>query len=580
MKRCPQCNKAAADDILNFCRGDGARLVVDIDSFSDRSTVVLVYDAPVAKTSPIDDPAINQRESTSPREAPKATSNNRNLLVSAKRLALAVIASIVSLTLSGTAFYSLSPGNSTAISSLASHYLLARNNNVAISSLAVLPFINVNADQQLDYLSDGMTEMLICNLSQLPILNVKARSSVFRYKGKDVTPYTVGKDLNVQAVLNGRIVLFGDVLTLSLELADASTENVIWSAQYSRKQTDLVALQSEIARDVSNKLRVKLAGADEHKLSKKYTTDTEAYQLYLKGRFYWNKRTLKDLERALDYFNQAIALDPNFALAYAGRADTYVVLPFYNDQPIREAMAPAREAALKALLLDSDLAEPHATLGQVYMQECNFAAAEREYKRTMELDPNYATAHQWFGVLLFYLGRHEESFDEFRQALEIDPLSLIINLDYAESLYNARRYDEAIAQLKKTLELNTEFATTYQRFTKFYQAVGDYDEAARSYATYRELNGDRSGAALIRDSFEKGGWPGCLRALTAKDQVSKLSRYEAVEFFAALGEKDQAFAELDKSYEVFGPILRIEPLLDPLRNDPRFREILRRAGLS
>jgi tetratricopeptide (TPR) repeat protein len=369
-------------------------------------------------------------------------------------------------------------------------------------------------------------------------------------------------------------------LTLSLELADARTENVIWSKQYTRRQTDLVSLQSEIARDITNNLRVKLAGADEQKLSKKYTNNTEAYELYLKGRFYWNKRTLKDLEKALDYFNQAIALDPNYVLAYAGLADAYVLIPSYRNGPVREAMQPAREAALKALSLDGELAEPHATLGRVNANEYDFAGAEREYKRAIELDPNYATAHQWYGILLFDLARNEESQAELRWALEIDPLSVIINLYYADSLFYARRYDDAIAQLKKTLELNTEFPATYKRFAKLYMASGNYAEAAKSYARFRELIGDQQSAALIQESFNKGGWPAVLRAITAREQLARLSPHEAVVFLAVAGEKERALAELERSYEVFGPLLRIEPLLDPLRGDPRFEGILKRAGLS
>ncbi|HMG32934.1 MAG TPA: tetratricopeptide repeat protein [Blastocatellia bacterium] len=563
MKSCPQCDHVETDDALAFCRIDGARLVVVDESASDMRTAVLPRPGSTASTTVLE----NSERAQTGRWGRIQLFKARILTFVAgrlrQRIGKAVLAAIVALALTGLA-----------------HYLLSGKGRAGISSLAVLPFLNVNADQQLDYLSDGMTEMLISNLSQLPIPNVKARSSVFRYKGQDVAPGTVGRDLNVQAVLNGRIAVRGDLLTLSLELADARTENVIWSEQYTRKQSDLVALQSEIAHDVLTKLRMKLVGGEEQKLSKKYTTDPEAYQLYLKGRFYWNKRTLKDLEKALEYFNRAIELDPSYALAYAGRADTYAVLPFYRNGPVREAMPAAREAAMKALSLDPDLAEAHATLGHVFSHECDFAEAEREYKRAIELNPNYATAHQWYGILLFYLGRNEESLAEFQQALEIDPLSLVINLDYAESLFYARRYGDAIAQLKKTLELNTEYAGTYQRFTKYYQANQNYVDAAHSYATYRELMGDRSGAALIRDSLAKDGWHGCLRAMTAKDQLGNLSRYDAVVFLTALGEKEKALAELDKSYGVFGPLLRIEPLLDPLRDDPRFQEILRRAGLS
>src|SRR5262249_1058858 len=279
--RCPQCNQIATSDALTFCRADGARFIPDSGSFSNSETVTFLPDAPVASTSVIDEPFYMPAASTTLLDSSKAASPTRNLSRSPKRLiSVAVIAAIIILTLAGSVYYSLS-----------------HKNNTVINSLAVLPFLNVNADQNLDYLSDGMTEMLICNLSQLPNLNVKARASVFRYKGKDVTPQIVGADLHVQAILNGRIALRDGLLTLSLELADARTENIIWSEQYSRKQTDLAALQGEIARDISNNLRMKLAGADEQKLAKKYTTNAEAYQLYLRGRFYWNKRTLQDLEK-------------------------------------------------------------------------------------------------------------------------------------------------------------------------------------------------------------------------------------------------------------------------------------------
>jgi len=563
MKRCPQCKRIATDNLLAFCRVDGVRLVQDSGSLIDNETIALLPDTPAVETSAMHVSISEASFSTDPSSLSRSTGPTRGLIKRTKRRIGLVAIAIIALALVSSAYFSLSS-----------------KNNPTIYSLAVLPFMNVNADEELEYLSDGMTETLISDLSQLPKLNVKAHSSVLRYKGKDISPHTVGADLNVQAILNGRLVLRGELLTLSLELADARTENVIWSQQYTRRQTDLVSLQSEIARDITNNLRLKLAGANEQHLSRKYTNNTEAYELYLKGRFYWNKRTLKDLEKALDYFNQAIALDPNYVLAYAGLADAYVLIPSYRNGPVREAMQPAREAAQKALSLDGELAEPHATLGRVNANEYDFAGAEREYKRAIELDPNYATAHQWYGILLFDLARNEESQAELRWALEIDPLSVIINLYYFDSLFYARRYDDAIAQLKKTLELNTEFAATYKRLAKFYMASGNYAEAAKSYATFRELIGDQQSAALIQESFNKGGWPAVLRAITAKEQLAKLSPYEAVVFLAAAGEKERALAELERSYEVFGPLLRIEPLLDPLRGDPRFEGILKRAGLS
>jgi TolB-like protein len=339
MKRCPQCNQVAIDEALTFCRADGVRFVQDSGSFNDRETVIFQPEAPVAVASITDESftvpvaATTLLDSSTGRTSYTQLDHQKETPDQS-----AVVTSVVTGTFADWAYYSLSS-----------------NSGAPIYSIAVLPFINVNAGQQFDDLSDGLTEMLICNLSRLPKLNVKARSSVFRYKGKDVTPHTVGADLNVQAVLNGRIAQRGDVLTLSLELADAYTENIIWSVQYHYNQTDLVSLQSEIARDVSNNLQVKLAGVDEQKLSKTYRINTEVCQLYWKGRLSWNKRTLKDLEKALEYYHQAIALDPNYALAYAGLADTYVMLPFYRKEPLCEAMPMAREATIKALSPDSDL---------------------------------------------------------------------------------------------------------------------------------------------------------------------------------------------------------------------------------
>jgi TolB-like protein len=273
MKLCPQCSQMTTDDALTFCRADGARLVHYSDSFSNGETVLLEPDTQVAATAIMDAQLIAPAASAGLIDSSKAPDSKHHLIEWSRAKFIAVAAAaFIGLAVAASAYHSVS-----------------RKSNAAINSLAVLPFINVNADQQLDYLSDGMTETLIYNLSQLPNLNVKARSSVFRYKGSDVTPRTVGAELNVQAVLNGRIAERGELFTLSLELADARTENVIWSEQYRRKQTELVSLQSEIARDVSRKLRVKLAGADEQKLWKSDTTVEEAYHLYLEGRYHWNK---------------------------------------------------------------------------------------------------------------------------------------------------------------------------------------------------------------------------------------------------------------------------------------------------
>ncbi len=454
--------------------------------------------------------------------------------------------------------------------------------NAPINSIAVLPFVNVGADPEVEYLSDGIGESLINSLSQLPHLSVKARSSVFRYKGKEVEPQQVGSELSVQAILNGRMVQRGDDLALSLSLVDASNGNQLWGEQYNRKLTDLVSLQSEIARDVSSKLRQKLTGADDEKLAKNYTRNTEAYQLYLKGRFHWNKRTPHDLRRAIEYFQQAIALDPNYALAFAGLADAYALLANAGTPP-HEMRLRAREAALKALSLDDNLAEAHSALGQIVVYyDYDFAGAEREHKRAIELNPNYATAHQWYGELLTGCGRHEEALAEMRRALEIEPLSLITNRQYGISLLFARQYDAGLTQLQKTLELDANFALAHSSISLAYRLKGNYAASAEELAKYEELIDEPQNAALIRASFARHGWQGFLRAMVGEHRSAKLTPYIVATFHAALGEKDQAFAELNKSYqdrEATLALLKVDPRFDSLRDDARFQELLRRVGL-
>jgi len=455
-------------------------------------------------------------------------------------------------------------------------------NTKQIESIAVMPFVNESGNSDVEYLSDGMTESLISSLSQIPNLNVKARSSVFRYKGKETTAQTVGKELNVRAILNGTVVQRGQDLALHIELIDAQTESVLWSADYKQPMANLVSLQSDITRDVSNKLKTKLSGAEEQKLAKNYTENTEAYQLYLKGRFYWNKRTGKDLQKAIEYFQQAITVDPNYALAYAGLADAYALLSPYLAAPPREVMPKARETARKALMLDDQLVEAHAALGLILnTYDYDFVGAEREFKRAIELNPNYATAHQFYGELLTYLDRRDEADAEFRRALELDPLSLIINRQYGESLLYARKYEASIAQLKKTLDLDSNFAAAHVSLSLAYQLTGKYPETIEEYAKFQELIGEKQNAALIRQSFAEGGWSGFLRTMTGENRLSNATPYTLATWYAKLGEKDKAFEELNKSYEIreyFLVLLKVDPRFDDLRSDPRFQDLLRKAG--
>jgi tetratricopeptide (TPR) repeat protein len=323
-------------------------------------------------------------------------------------------------------------------------------------------------------------------------------------------------------------------------------------------------------------------GDEQRLLTKRYTENVEAYQFYVRGRFYWNKRTSQDLWKSIENFEQAIALDPNYALAFTGLADAYALLANAGS-PAHEMMPKAREAALKALLLDDNLAEAHTALGQIVVYyDYDFAGAEREYKRAIELNPNYATAHQWYSEILSALGRHEEALAEMRRALEIDPLSLILNRQYGVSLLFARQYDAGLEQLKKTLELEPNFAPAHSTLSLAYRLKGDYAASVEELAKYQELISERQSAALIRESFAKGGWQGFLRAMTGTRRPANLTPYHTAAFYAALGEKDKAFAELDKAYQtretVLG-LLKVDPRLDSLHDDPRFQDLMRRVGL-
>ena len=574
MKRCPTCNRFEPDDSLGFCRIDGSPLTVETVAVSENETSILPHLATDAGSTKSTGPTTvlperDLQSSTGQHYDPRAASRHHSSAPARKHVAStrnSLIAGAIGIVLV------------TALG-VGSFWLYGRSDK-QINSIAVMPFVNASGNTDVEYLSDGMTETLISSLSQLPNLNVKARSSVFRYKGKETDAKTIGKELNVQAILNGRVVQRGDQLTLSLELIDAQTENVIWSDRYDRKQADLISLQNEIARDVSSKLKTKLSGSDAQKLVKTYTTNPEAYKLYLQGRFHWNKREEKDFRKAVDFFTQAIILDPSYALAHAGLADAYALLSTFGFMPAIEGIPKARQSARQALLLDDSLAEPHTTLGYVLVQyDYDFVGAEREFKRAIELNPNYATAHQWYGELLTYAGRFDEAAAEHRRSLEIEPASLPMNWDYARFLYHSRRFDESLAQHKKTIELDPSFARAHRTLSEVYRMKGDYANTVEERARFFDLTGRPQSGALVRETFAKGGWFGYLRLVTANDPAlgEGNNNWVMAKAYLDLGDKDKAFAELSRAYDVRLSSLcwlKVEPQLDPLRSDPRYQELL------
>ena len=457
-----------------------------------------------------------------------------------------------------------------------------------IESIAVMPFVNESGTADVEYLSDGMTETLISSLSQLPNLNVKARSTVFRYKGKTTEARTLGNELNVQAILNGRVVQRGDQLTLSLELVDAITENVIWGQQYNRKQTDLVTLQTEIARDVSTKLKTKLSGADVAKVEKTYTTDPEAYQLYLKGKFFWNKRTGESLKQASELYRQAIEKDPNYALAYSGLAETYGLFSSYDVAPATDSMPQAKAAALRALEIDDSLAEAHTALA-FYLSnyEWDRDGSEEEYRRAIELKPNYATAHHWLGADLSNVKRIDESLLELRRAEELDPLSPIIGTNLADMLVFARRYDEAIAQYKRILVRNPNFEYAHLALGRAYGSNRMYPEAIAETRAALELNYGSStkgylGLWLARSGNRDEALE-LLRELKREATRHYVQGYTFALIYIGLGDRAEALNWLEKHMSARSETANtyaVTPELDDLRTEPRFKEMLKRMNLA
>lgn len=463
-----------------------------------------------------------------------------------------------------------------------------RANDKVVESIAVMPFLNETRDANGEFLSDGMTETLITTLSQLPALKVKARSSVFRYKGKNVSPRSVGDELAVQAVLLGRVTQRADELAVSLELVDSKTENVIWSQRYDRRSRDLVSLQGEIARDVSDNLRLTLSRGARRRLAKTSTANPEAYQLYLKGRFYWNKRTPEGFRRAIENFQQAIDKDPSFAAAYSGLADSYYLQGAYGHVPPSDAMPRAKAAAERALAIDDQLAEANASLGGVMMDyEWKFADAERHFRRAIALNPGYATAHQWLAELLSILGRSDEAFAEIKRAEDLDPLSLIISNVHGHVLMRARRYDEAIAQYRKTLDLDPTFKQPYMWLMQAYEQKGMYTDAMAAYrqAGPTAVENPRNFGNLGHLYASMGNRDEARRILAQLMDMSKtryVTPYAIAVVYSGLGEKDQAIAWLEKGYvdrHVAMAWLKIEPKFDVLRSDPRFQDLMRRIGL-
>jgi serine/threonine protein kinase/tetratricopeptide (TPR) repeat protein len=457
-----------------------------------------------------------------------------------------------------------------------------------IDSLAVLPFENASRDPEHEYLSDGIAGSLINILATVPKLRVMAQSTVFRYKGRRIDPQVVGHELNVRAVLTGRIMQSGGSLRIGTELVDVATGSQLWGAQYDRKPGDIFAIQDEISNEISGKLRLKLTRAEKKRLTKRQTDDAEAYRLYLKGRHHWNRWTEDGFYKAIEYFQQAVEKDPSYALAYTGLADSYVLLGWNSYLAPKDAFPKGKMTAMRALRLDPDLGEAHTPLAAVlWLHDWQWPEAQMEFERSLALNPAYPTANHWYAEYLMTMGRHEEAVARMKNSQELDPLSLIISSAIGWAFYMARRYDDALEQLRRTVELDPNYPVTYWILGLLLRKMGRYELAIAEGEKGVKLSGGSPmmNAALAQTFATAGKREQAIQILDGLTNLTK-QKYVAPYFFAGiyigLGEDDRAMEYLEKSYEEHSHwliYLHIDPSMDGLRSNLRFQELSRRVGL-
>jgi TolB-like protein/Tfp pilus assembly protein PilF len=459
----------------------------------------------------------------------------------------------------------------------------AAPSDIPSKSIAVLPFESLSEDKNNAYFAEGVQDEILTRLAKVADLKVISRTSTQRFKSTPSDLRDIAKQLGVMNILEGSVQKVNDQVRVNVQLINAMNDAHLWAEIYDRKLTDIFATESDIAKTIAETLQAKLTGSEKTAMSKKPTANPEAYELYLKGRFFWNKRTGADLFKAIDYFNHAIAKDPNYALAYSGLADSYLLLPPYGAAAPKDSIPQAKAAVKKALELDDTLAEAHASSGRILSGfDFDSTRAIAEFERAIELNPNYATAHHWFGAgPLLALGRFDESIVEAKRSIELDPLSMINNADFGNDYYYARRYDEAIAQLHKTIEIEPRFYLAHFYLAQALQMKGQLAEAIAEYRKAAELDDDPFALALLGQAYARSGQLDDARKILAQLNEETKSRYVAAYgigvVFLGMGDKNQAMDELERAYhendgnDIYN--IRVDPLLDDLRADPRFEAL-------
>jgi eukaryotic-like serine/threonine-protein kinase len=455
-----------------------------------------------------------------------------------------------------------------------------------IESLAVLPLENLSGDATQDYFADGMTEELTTDLAKIRALRVISRTSVMRYKGTRKSLPEIARELNVDGVIEGSVQRSGDRVRITAQLIYAPTDTHAWAESYERDLRDILALQDEVANAIADEVKIKLTPQERASLTSSRPVNPEAYEAYLKGRYYWSKRTGEGEQKGLEYFQQATALDPDYALAYAGVADSYIVLGAHGHLPVKEAFPKARAAAMRALDLDETLAEAHTSLGTVKtFYDWDWPGSEREFRRALDLNPNYATAHHWYSHYLTAVGRLDEAVSEIKRARELDPFGITVNIWLASTLYYSHQYDRAIEQFRRTLELYPEWGDLHSSIGDCYAQKRMFAEAIAEWQKAPALAGDAQLAANLEHAYVSSGYTGYLQKrldwLEASAQTKPVSPLEFAYTYALLGDKDHVLEWLEKAYEERDPWLYVkaEPRLDNLRSDPRFKDLVRRLGL-
>ena len=579
MKRCPQCKRVETDEALGFCRIDGTPLVTDYLPFGDEGKTARLggASAPTEVQTNIlphnTDTAIpGGTGPTTVLPAHPAASTGAITKPRRRTIAIAVIVILLFVALTGIVITYLS-----------------KRSNASIESIAVLPFENRSGSSDSDYLSDGLADSLIYRLSQVPNLKVSPTSSVMRYKGQAVDVSSIAKALQVDAVMSGRLTQRGDDLSISIQLIDSRNGKLIWAEQYERKMSDLLATQREIAGAIVQQLRLKLAGENPTSVTKQYTENNEAYQLYLKGQYQLNKRTEESLTKGIEYFRQATEEDPSYALAYAGLADAYNHLGVWARLPPNQSFPSAKAAAEKALQLDDTLAEAHAAIAfSKFQYDWDFAGAEREYQQAIKLNPRYVPAREWHAYHLYLADptRFDAAMEESRIALELDPLSLPVRFQVSSLLYFNRKYDDSIAQLATIHDLDPNFTLGYGLLGVIYTHKKMPDKAVDAWLKASSLEGQTAQSVqVLRDAYKRSGIEGYLRKHIELLQEESKQRYVSPYFIAldysVLGEKDRVFEQLEKAYRERSSWLvevRVDPIWDLLRTDARYNQLLRRMG--